>query len=279
MLGLGIAIGRRITQSHAPLETDPEISPEISPEVSPLANPDGRARTALPMHQAHLEKPSKSTNSSDDQAPFASIRRGVPLASPLSDARGVRLEDVQQQLCEAEHRIGIQAKQIQEYFQEARTDELTGLLNRRAIEQIAEAEIKKGISTDNPLVIALLDVDHFKGINDRFGHAAGDATLQEVAKFLRQVLPVNANVARFGGEEFAILLRSNLTLASAQLEEIRHGIAQQTLLLDQQSISFTVSIGACQVQSDQRFASAMKNADEALYRAKRRGKNRLMTSD
>lgn len=235
---------------------------------------DDRLNSAF-SHSGQDISQQKGTNLKDkntSKTPFAHNQE-----SESSRSHAMELADVKKRLSEAEDRLEAQAEILNAYFIEARTDLLTGLPNRRGIEQIAESEINKGVSNKNPLIVAIVDVDRFKSINDQYGHAAGDATLRHVARFLQTSMPSNTSVARYGGEEFVILLRASLQQAATNLEEVKNSIADNHLRFDQQIISFTVSIGVSEIEPGQQLALAMKNADQALYRAKRGGKNCLVT--
>ena len=130
-----------------------------------------------------------------------------------------QLSKLETQLVDAQQRLSRQSQQIHEYLTEARTDELTGLPNRRAIERIAKQELSGDSSTSTTTILAIVDIDHFKKVNDIYGHAAGDATLRFVANQLQQELSPHATVARFGGEEFLILMRSSMNDSTGQLEK------------------------------------------------------------
>ncbi|MBW3600022.1 MAG: GGDEF domain-containing protein, partial [Planctomycetes bacterium] len=115
-------------------------------------------------------------------------------------------ERLQNRVNEAEHRLNRQSEELQEYLSEARTDGLTNLPNRRALDEELNRRIAEWRRYRTPFSLALLDIDHFKKINDRFGHPAGDRVLHDVAAALRAAMRDADLVARFGGEEFAIVM-------------------------------------------------------------------------
>lgn len=149
----------------------------------------------------------------------------------------------------------------------ALTDVLTGLPNRRAFElRAGEGE---------PGYLALFDIDHFKSVNDRFGHDAGDAVLVHCATVAQSVLRGDDMLARIGGEEFVLLMtKANLVEAMARCERVREAIGQTSALYAGKVIAVTVSGGIATIGS-QSVGSALKQADEALYRSKRDGRDRL----
>jgi len=151
-------------------------------------------------------------------------------------------------------------------------DPLTGLSNRRVFEQRLEQEIADAVRHDRQLAVAILDLDHFKDINDRFGHPAGDRALKEIADRLRVVQRQGDVLARIGGEEFAwILTDVHSHGAWAAVERARQAISESPF----EDIGvLTISVGVS-LRGDLRRASQLyENADQALYHAKREGRNR-----
>jgi diguanylate cyclase (GGDEF)-like protein len=156
----------------------------------------------------------------------------------------------------------------------ALTDALTGLMNRRAFDDIIEREIRRSSRHTDPLVLLLIDIDSFKAINDEYGHQSGD----EVIRVVGRVLQANARgsdiVARYGGEEFVVLLTGlRLDRAEAIAERLRAQVAGIRGLPD--AICVTVSIGLAIQGPGDSFASLFKRSDDALYFAKRSGRNRV----
>ena len=187
--------------------------------------------------------------------------------------------DLQDRLCDAEVRMKRQAEQINDYLTEARTDELTGLPNRRAIERRCALEIEKGVSRSSPLVITIVDVDHFKRINDRFGHSAGDETLRAIARAFKEHLNPDSTAARFGGEEFLIVSRSSLEDTVKDLEQMRVRLSRHPLQIGADKTPISISAGICEILPETSFELAMRRADQALYEAKRGGRNSVWWHD
>jgi diguanylate cyclase (GGDEF)-like protein len=155
----------------------------------------------------------------------------------------------------------------------SRTDPLTGLMNRRAFIDIISA-------LDKPYVVAVLDIDRFKVINDTYGHAAGDAVLVEVARELRRVLGRDAAVARLGGEEFGVILRDRAKDESiAAMDLVRAALATRTFDADGSEISVTFSAGVARGDGRIGYSILLTHADRALYLAKASGRNRVVHSD
>jgi diguanylate cyclase (GGDEF)-like protein len=156
----------------------------------------------------------------------------------------------------------------------SRSDPLTGLANRRHLDEQLDAQIASALRHDHDMSIALIDVDHFKVINDTYGHASGDDVLQDVADRLRIAARAEDIVGRWGGEEFLVILPFCDADASFQISErFRKGIAEKPIVThDGDVITVTVSIGcATGTESD-----LVERADLALYAAKERGRNRTV---
>ncbi|HEY1090929.1 MAG TPA: sensor domain-containing diguanylate cyclase [Burkholderiaceae bacterium] len=159
----------------------------------------------------------------------------------------------------------------------ATTDGLTGLLNRRAFFERAEQLQKLAGREGGQISVALIDVDHFKKVNDNFGHAAGDQVLVQLAQRLRTKLRGTDLIGRIGGEEFAIALPfTALDAALAVTEQLRLQVAAAPVAFEGQDIPVTISAGVTSVApGGDSVEGALRNADAALYRAKAEGRNRV----
>jgi diguanylate cyclase (GGDEF)-like protein len=158
----------------------------------------------------------------------------------------------------------------------ATTDDLTGLLNRRAFFARAEAARLLSLRLDQPITLLMLDIDHFKQLNDRFGHATGDEALVKFAVTCNDALREHDILGRLGGEEFALALPgTDLDGALHVAERLRQGVVDTRLLTCGNNYMMTVSIGLVLVDPDEDLATALARADHALYEAKRNGRNRI----
>jgi diguanylate cyclase (GGDEF)-like protein len=164
--------------------------------------------------------------------------------------------------------------------QSADTDALTSLPNRRAFERAWRAEIARHDRYVQPLALILLDLDHFKQINDRWGHDAGDEVLRRVADTLRRAVRDVDLAARLGGEEFVILLpETTFAAASEAAERLRLAVESLQVHWLGQNIPVRVSIGVSACPSSVALpGELLKSADAALYEAKRGGRNRVVTA-
>src|SRR5689334_8704743 len=159
----------------------------------------------------------------------------------------------------------------------AERDELTGLLNRRAIVRKAVEFLTRAREAKASLIIGLIDLDHFKSINDRFGHAVGDQLLQRFAAALRTSLHTREVFGRYGGEEFLVLFPdTSLDQARQSAERLRTNLRDQRLRIDDQDVSVTISLGLASYESgDVLFDQIARRADIALYVAKTQGRDRV----
>jgi len=158
----------------------------------------------------------------------------------------------------------------------AEHDALTGVLNRRAVRDVLRKELARCRREKNTLGVILADVDHFKKVNDHYGHAAGDAVLVTVVHRISATLRSYDSVGRYGGEEFLIIAPGcDLLLAQKLAERIRSAISDEPVDLGNESAKVTVSLGVIlgTAESDPEFLVAQ--ADTAMYQAKRRGRNRV----
>jgi diguanylate cyclase (GGDEF)-like protein len=156
-------------------------------------------------------------------------------------------------------------------MQDALTDELTGVPNRRHILQLGEAALVDRRKQSQPLCLAILDLDHFKAVNDEHGHAAGDAVLRAFCQHVRERLRPPSVLGRLGGEEFMLLMPgTSLEEASFALERVR-----RTLPLSA-GVACTFSAGLAQARPGESLSGLIESADQALYRAKQGGRNRSM---
>ena len=164
----------------------------------------------------------------------------------------------------------------------AHTDPLTGVLNRRAFTQRSAECIAAARRQHRPLAVLMLDIDHFKRVNDRYGHATGDVAIQRVASLaLRGLRPLDL-LGRLGGEEFGILLpETTEEEALAIAERLRLAVAAEPLMLDEAGVALTlnVSIGLTSLRAGDDPESLCRRADYALYAAKRGGRNRVLASE
>ncbi len=158
----------------------------------------------------------------------------------------------------------------------AHTDEMTGLANRRSFIREADEQLVDAGLEDKNLCLFIIDIDHFKAVNDKYGHSAGDETLIHVTTQMRAAIPEGTLIARLGGEEFAILMPfGSLADIQAQAEALRSVVADSPCVIEGHKISVTISVGAGIAGPDDTISSLLSRADCALYAAKNEGRNRF----
>jgi len=170
---------------------------------------------------------------------------------------------------------------VQQSMELAVTDALTGLYNRRYMESHADSLVERAAARGKPLSVLMVDIDHFKAINDTYGHNAGDDVLREFSDRLRSCIRGIDLACRHGGEEFVVVMPdTDLGVANKVAERIRRRIAGEPFPIERgsRSVEVTISVGlAGRIGPQDSCALIMKRADSALYRAKRNGRNRVVS--
>ncbi len=167
-----------------------------------------------------------------------------------------------------------------EYEELSKYDPLTGVSNRRSATAKLENEQRKTFEGSVPLSIILCDVDHFKAVNDEFGHETGDQVLIQLAKLLSDSLRQEDLVARWGGEEFLLILPgTDREGAHAIAEKIHRRLAESALKVSDRVLSITISMGLAEVTGDEDIKTAIALADKYLYQAKKAGRNRTCSQE
>lgn len=166
----------------------------------------------------------------------------------------------------------------QQALQSAIMDPVTGVKNRSAMDNTLKRELELARRHKTPVSVLLLDIDHFKQINDRYGHLFGDQVLRMVAKSAEKTIRESDMIFRFGGEEFLILL-TGTELAGAVLlaERVRESI-QETRTSEQSKMRLTASLGAAQLNGEESLDELLTRTDRALYQAKEAGRNQVVTA-
>ena len=178
---------------------------------------------------------------------------------------------------EAERRINELQVELDKTSTLVRHDQLTGALNRRGLEEAFENEVARAQRRKSPMCVALLDIDNFKKLNDTLGHDAGDAALIHLVTVIRETIRPQDTVARFGGEEFIILLPdAPIEDAKKALVRLQRELTKRIFLTDNEKVLITFSAGVTDFRSGDDQASVTKRADEAMYTAKKTGKNRVV---
>jgi len=214
-----------------------------------------------------LAEPGHDSEAEDD-GPSA---KAVELIAQITAAN----QKLKQRLESAEATLKTQSRELEDTLSEARTDALTQLLNRRAFDEERERRWALWQRKQQPFSLLILDIDHFKRVNDTYGHDAGDMVLREVAARLNSVMRKTDYLARVGGEEMAILLPdSDWASISTVAKKILNVIRSLPVQYGDQTIDITISCGLMPVVHVDGLDALTKGADEALYAAKAAGRNR-----
>jgi two-component system cell cycle response regulator len=183
---------------------------------------------------------------------------------------GKRLLDLQNQLLKANNALQIRASH----------DGLTGLLNREAVLEALSNEFARSRRDRKPVGLILADIDHFKNVNDTYGHAIGDVVLRHTAHAIRSVVRTYDAVGRCGGEEFLVVLPGcDIAAAKQKAEQIRLAVCATPIPISESGfVSVTLSLGVVSAGGTENSEEVLKSADEALYQAKREGRNRVQAA-
>lgn len=261
-LVLGIWIGRRTTASRYVSENQRvlNMAGSMLQWTSEFSGSVAHYRRTLDGLSARCQ----ATSGGDGQPTLVDVLSQVISAT----------ENVQDRLVTAEHALQQQATEMATYVSEARTDSLTGLMNRRAIDDELNRRFAEWRRHGGSLSLVLVDVDHFKKFNDTYGHLAGDVVLAGVAHELSESMRESDLVARFGGEEFIALLPSSDSRdATLAAERIRKAIDQKEFYYEGNQLHVTVSCGATEALDGETIESLIHRADDALYASKDAGRN------
>ena len=191
-------------------------------------------------------------------------------------ALNLRLQHIRTRLHQQRQAL---AQALAENRELATRDELTGLLNRRAMQDLMELENRRSLRSSRPLLLAQLDIDHFKPINDQHGHATGDRALQAFASTVRASVRDTDVLARWGGEEFVLMLSdTQLPDAHDLLERIRLAVESLDIAHATGTLRMSVSAGLALHWPGATLAQTLERADQALYTAKALGRNRVVVA-
>jgi len=191
-----------------------------------------------------------------------------------------RMLAAHQEVQEAEARIKELEAKLQHMSELVREDQLTGSLNRRGLDDVFERESARADRRGTPLCVALLDLDNFKKLNDTYGHLAGDKALRHLVKVVKETLRSMDVIARFGGEEFLILLpETPVEAAAAAMVRVQRELTRHFFLHENEKMLITFSCGVALRRQNEDQASLTKRADQAMYQAKQSGKNRVVIAD
>lgn len=173
----------------------------------------------------------------------------------------------------------VEAQYHETIFKFTITDGLTDVGNKKHLDHVLSKEIPRAVRHGRELALLMIDIDHFKEVNDTFGHLAGDTVLRELAAVAQKRLRPDDELGRYGGEEFAAVLPETSLEGAVQIgEDLRQRVESHAFIVEGERISVTVSIGAAELKPGMDVNAFFKSADEQLYRAKNNGRNRVCSS-
>jgi diguanylate cyclase (GGDEF)-like protein len=252
---------------------------EGRPAFSPKGEPDSRES------EKTMRRRAETNCGSIIVVPLAYRDRTIGTMTAINrpDQRDFNQEDVEMmQAMASQAAIAIENAQLFDEMQrQAVTDPLTALYNRRGLFELGQREIERAHRFERSLSAMMLDIDHFKYTNDRFGHYVGDQVLQALAERCRIVMRKVDLLARYGGEEFAMLLpETDLEAAEQVAERLREAIADQPIKTGRGLLDITVSIGVAPYTDETvDLVALLDSADGAMYAAKRAGRNCVFVKD
>lgn len=191
-----------------------------------------------------------------------------------------QLKETQIKVAEAEQRILALTVELDHVSEMAHEDYLTGALNRRGMDEALEREFSRADRLNSKLCVAMMDIDHFKKLNDTLGHDTGDVALAHLAKVTKSTLRPTDVLARYGGEEFIIILPdTGRDEATQVMTRVQRELTRQFFLHNNERVLMTFSAGVAQRQPGEDSDAVMKRADVALYQAKQTGRNRVIAAE
>jgi diguanylate cyclase len=275
LMGVGFSLGMRLGRQRA--EDDDGITQRDRERMLQLLQELGSWTSeysgSVSQYQHRLGELSEAV-AKDEISPQAG-NRVVLLLKQIMESN----EQLQTRLDAAERQLEKQTQQIESYLTEARTDGLTGLFNRRAFDQRLDQVFAAFHKGGRSFVLVLVDIDHFKSINDNHGHQVGDDVLKELSRTLKSQLGDAIMVARFGGEEFVAIVGGPLRVAAARMNEVRKLIGDQKHEVAGGNLYVTISVGLSEPRDDVLIGPIVRRTDEALYAAKNMGRNRVYYHD
>ncbi|MBL8396496.1 MAG: diguanylate cyclase [Candidatus Accumulibacter sp.] len=240
------------------------------------------------MNQSSTDFQSNLEQSARQIAEVRTVEDLTPLLQQVIDATRTMAEDtaaardqlgdLQARVFKADAELAKLQHELQHASASARHDALTDVLNRRGLDEALAREIASlRRKKQEPLSLSLLDVDNFKQLNDRLGHATGDDALIHLVQVVRHCMRPVDTLARYGGEEFVILMPDTcLDEGIAAMQRLQRELTKNFFLAGNEKILITFSAGVAQVSADEAGQDALRRADQAMYLAKRSGKNRVM---
>ncbi len=258
------------------LEAQAQLRSLLSTFIERLSNV-AQSSSGFHDHIAQCAQKISSATSLEEIAPVLETAMTATQAM-ARDSRQVRdeLQSIRLRADAAQQQIDQLHQELDRISAQARHDPLTGTLNRKGLDETMQRDVSEARRKDRPLSIALLDIDNFKKINDSLGHDAGDAALTHLAQVARESLRPQDSLARFGGEEFVILMPDTRLEAGIEaMTRLQRELTKREFLERTEKVLITFSAGVAEMAPDEAGMDTIKRADQAMFLAKRAGKNRV----
>jgi diguanylate cyclase len=228
-----------------------------------------------------LEESARAIESAKSLEEIAPVLKEVVSAtramSESSKSSGEELKTMREKARQTEAELAKLHQELDRVSEQARHDPLTGALNRKGLDEAVDKELSTMRRKEQPLCVALLDIDNFKKLNDSMGHDTGDQALKHLATVARECMRPQDTLARYGGEEFVILLPDTpLEKGIEAMTRLQRELTKRFFLAGTEKILITFSAGVAQVADGEAATDAIKRADQGMYLAKRAGKNRVV---
>ena len=277
-VAVGVFVGILLVRVRVKAGDSKDLSPESQAVLKMLAELLGVAEhiaTNVESHNIEIEENAQLVDKLHTTGEMETIKQALlhHMTSLLSSNR-----HLQEDLVCTRYRLEEQAQEIDHARQEARRDELTEVANRRAFNEKLHLLLDDWRRQNQPFVLALADLDQFKRVNDAHGHQAGDRVLKAAGKGLRELAREGDFVARYGGDEFAILMPNTTRDAGTELADaLRCGIANSSFCVAVRGgeVSISLSIGVAIPRQGDTDESILQRADQAMYHAKHTGRNHV----
>ena len=243
----------------------------------------GEIATTTGNYHKKIDSYSKQINATADVGKLSKILDEVMKETRIAQSEALRSRDAilaaRKDVEDAETRIHNLEAKLEQMSELVREDQLTGSLNRRGLEDVFERELARAERRNSPLCIAMLDLDDFKKINDTHGHSAGDEALIHLVRVIKETLRSMDVIARFGGEEFLIVLPdTGLDEAIQTITRLQRELTKQIFMHNHTRLLMTFSAGVALRGEKEDQQSMIKRADASLYAAKKAGKNRVISA-